>query len=123
MDTKLPIYILNNINKSIQNPKTAESEIDLRIEDEELIIPPNESTEHTCLRNSVHRSALFFERIRPQAWTNRTMKKLIAGGVISKCDLTKIYYYKDKISFTLMIPYLLWSSYALVLNFNIFILN
>ena len=37
--------------------------------------------------------------------------------------LTKIYYYKDKISFTLMIPYLLWSSYALVLNFNIFILN
>ncbi len=37
--------------------------------------------------------------------------------------LTKIYYYRDKISFTLMIPYLLWSSYALVLNFNIFILN
>ena len=37
--------------------------------------------------------------------------------------LTKIYYYRDKISFTLMTPYLLWSSYALVLNFNIFILN
>ncbi len=37
--------------------------------------------------------------------------------------LMKIYYLKDKISFTLMIPYFLWSSYALVLNFNIFILN
>ena len=37
--------------------------------------------------------------------------------------LMKIYYLKDKISFTLMVPYLLWSTYALVLNFNIFILN
>ena len=37
--------------------------------------------------------------------------------------LMKIYYLKDKISFSLMIPYFLWSSYALVLNFNIFILN
>ena len=37
--------------------------------------------------------------------------------------LMKTYYLKDRISFLLMIPYLLWSSYALVLNFNIFILN
>ena len=37
--------------------------------------------------------------------------------------LMKIYYSKDKISFSLMVPYFLWSSYALVLNLNIFILN
>ena len=37
--------------------------------------------------------------------------------------LMKIYYLKDKISFSLMVPYFLWSAYALVLNFNIFILN
>ena len=37
--------------------------------------------------------------------------------------LMKVYYLKDRISFLLMIPYLLWSSYALVLNFSIFILN
>ena len=37
--------------------------------------------------------------------------------------LLKIYLEKDKISFYLMIPYLLWSSYALVLNISIFILN
>ena len=37
--------------------------------------------------------------------------------------LMKIYYSKDKISFSLMVPYFLWSSYALVLNFSIFILN
>ena len=37
--------------------------------------------------------------------------------------LMKIYYLKDKISFYLMVPYFLWSGYALVLNFNIFILN
>jgi len=29
----------------------------------------------------------------------------------------------DKISFYLMMPYLLWSSYALILNSSIFILN
>ena len=37
--------------------------------------------------------------------------------------LLKIYFEKDKISFYLMIPYFLWSSYALVLNISIFILN
>ena len=37
--------------------------------------------------------------------------------------LMKIYYSKDKISFSLMVPYFLWSGYALVLNFSIFILN
>ena len=37
--------------------------------------------------------------------------------------LMKIYFLKDKISFFLMTPYFLWSVYALVLNFNIFILN
>ncbi len=37
--------------------------------------------------------------------------------------LIKIYYKKDIISFYLMIPYLLWSSYALVLNTSIFFLN
>ncbi len=37
--------------------------------------------------------------------------------------LIKLYYSKDKISFILMIPYLLWTSYAFVLNFSIFIIN
>jgi len=37
--------------------------------------------------------------------------------------LMKIYYQINKISFVLMIPYLLWSSYALVLNVTIFYLN
>ena len=37
--------------------------------------------------------------------------------------LMKIYYKINKISFVLMIPYLLWSSYALVLNVTIFYLN
>ena len=37
--------------------------------------------------------------------------------------LMKIYFKKDKISFYLMVPYLFWSSYALVLNSAIFLLN
>ena len=37
--------------------------------------------------------------------------------------LMKIYYQVNKISFLLMIPYLLWSSYALILNGAIFYLN
>ena len=37
--------------------------------------------------------------------------------------LMKIYYQVSKISFLLMTPYLLWSSYALVLNATIFYLN
>tara|TARA_Y100000590_G_scaffold448851_1_gene586125 strand:- start:8 stop:421 length:414 start_codon:yes stop_codon:yes gene_type:complete len=37
--------------------------------------------------------------------------------------LMKIYYQINKISFLLMMPYLLWSSYALVLNTTIFYLN
>ncbi|MDC0472469.1 tryptophan-rich sensory protein [Pelagibacteraceae bacterium] len=37
--------------------------------------------------------------------------------------LMKNYLRKDKISFYLMVPYFLWSSYALVLNSSIFILN
>ena len=37
--------------------------------------------------------------------------------------LMKIYYQVSKISFLLMIPYLLWSSYALMLNGAIFYLN
>ena len=37
--------------------------------------------------------------------------------------LTKIYFKKDKISFLLMLPYFFWSSYALVLNFSIVLLN
>ena len=37
--------------------------------------------------------------------------------------LMKIYYQVSKISFLLMIPYLLWSSYALILNTTIFYLN
>ena len=37
--------------------------------------------------------------------------------------LMQRYFVRDKISFYLMIPYLLWSSYALVLNSAIFILN
>ena len=37
--------------------------------------------------------------------------------------LMKIYYQVNKISFLLMTPYLLWSSYALILNANIYYLN
>ena len=37
--------------------------------------------------------------------------------------LMKIYYQVNKISFLLMTPYLLWSSYALILNTTIFYLN
>ena len=37
--------------------------------------------------------------------------------------LMKIYYKKNRISFYLMIPYFLWSSYALLLNFSIYLLN
>ena len=37
--------------------------------------------------------------------------------------LMKIYYQVTKISFLLMVPYLLWSSYALILNTTIFYLN
>ena len=37
--------------------------------------------------------------------------------------LMKIYLRKDKVSFYLMFPYLLWSSYALILNTSIFLLN
>ena len=37
--------------------------------------------------------------------------------------LMKKYFEKDKISFYLMIPYLIWSCYALVLNSAILVLN
>ena len=37
--------------------------------------------------------------------------------------LMKRYFSLDKISFYLMIPYLLWSSYALILNSSILVLN
>ena len=37
--------------------------------------------------------------------------------------LMKRYFGRDKVSFYLMIPYLLWSSYALILNSSIFMLN
>ena len=37
--------------------------------------------------------------------------------------LMRIFYKTNKISFLLMIPYLLWSSYALLLNGSIFYLN
>ena len=37
--------------------------------------------------------------------------------------LMKKYLNRDKVSFYLMMPYFLWSSYALVLNSSIFILN
>ncbi|MDC0903481.1 tryptophan-rich sensory protein [Pelagibacteraceae bacterium] len=37
--------------------------------------------------------------------------------------LMQRYLAKDKISFYLMIPYFLWSSYALILNSSIFIIN
>ncbi len=37
--------------------------------------------------------------------------------------LMKEYYTKDKVSFYLMTPYLLWSSYAFILNSSIVILN
>ena len=37
--------------------------------------------------------------------------------------LMKEYFIRDKISFYLMTPYLAWSSYALILNSSIFLLN
>ena len=37
--------------------------------------------------------------------------------------LMKRYFIRDKVSFYLMVPYFLWSSYALILNSSIFILN
>ena len=37
--------------------------------------------------------------------------------------LMRIYYQVNKISFLLMIPYLLWSTYALLLNGSIYYLN
>ena len=37
--------------------------------------------------------------------------------------LMKRYFIRDKVSFYLMTPYFLWSSYALILNSAIFILN
>jgi len=37
--------------------------------------------------------------------------------------LMKEYFFKDKISFYLMFPYLIWSSYALILNCSILLLN
>ena len=37
--------------------------------------------------------------------------------------LMKEYFTRDKISFYLMTPYLAWSSYALILNSSIFLLN
>tara|TARA_Y100000996_G_C22280087_1_gene543684 strand:+ start:199 stop:486 length:288 start_codon:yes stop_codon:yes gene_type:complete len=37
--------------------------------------------------------------------------------------LMKNYFKRDKISFYLMTPYLLWSGYALILNSSIFALN
>ena len=37
--------------------------------------------------------------------------------------LMKEYFSRDKMSFYLMIPYFAWSSYALILNISIFLLN
>ena len=37
--------------------------------------------------------------------------------------LMKSYFGKDKVSFYLMVPYFLWSSYALILNSSIFLYN
>ena len=37
--------------------------------------------------------------------------------------LMKLYFIREKTSYYLMVPYLLWSSYALVLNVSIFFLN
>jgi len=37
--------------------------------------------------------------------------------------LMKEYFVRDKVSFFLMTPYLVWSSYALILNSSIFLLN
>ena len=37
--------------------------------------------------------------------------------------LMRIYFRKDKVSFYFMLPYFFWSSYALVLNFSIVLLN
>ena len=48
---------------------------------------------------------------------------IIAVIIIFVIWLMKLYYPINKLSSFLMIPYLLWLSYAFVLNFYIFILN
>ncbi len=45
---------------------------------------------------------------------------IILGFVVL---LLKLYFKRDKISYYLMIPYFLWSSFALILNTYIFIYN
>jgi len=37
--------------------------------------------------------------------------------------LMKVYFIKDKLSFYITLPYFFWSSYALILNFSIVVLN
>mgnify|MGYP006126542235 CR=1 FL=1 len=37
--------------------------------------------------------------------------------------LLKIFFKKDKLSFYFILPYFIWSSYALFLNFSIYLLN
>ena len=37
--------------------------------------------------------------------------------------LMRLYFIRERTSYYLMLPYLLWSSYALILNFSIFFLN
>ena len=48
---------------------------------------------------------------------------IIAVIIVFVIWLMKLYYPINKISSFLMIPYLMWLSYAFVLNFYIFILN
>ena len=45
---------------------------------------------------------------------------IILGFIVA---LMKVYFVKNKSSYYIMIPYLLWSSYAFILNTSIFILN
>ena len=48
---------------------------------------------------------------------------IIAIIIFSIIWLIKLYYFINKLSSFLMVPYLMWLSYAFVLNFYIFILN
>ena len=48
---------------------------------------------------------------------------IIAVIIFLVAWLIKLYYHINKLSSYLMIPYLMWLSYAFVLNFSIFTLN
>ena len=61
---------------------------------------------------------------REMLFRSKGMKGNIGGVILFFIIwLMKIYYKTTKLSFLLMVPYLLWSSFALLLNTSILYLN